>query len=292
MKEANRVTTSALVACLLFFGFQAERSYPGDGRLTPETVVSRHLQSIGSAELLARAQSRVFIGATKVRFHQGSLGELSGLGQFASEGRKLGMLFRYDGQDYRGEHFAFDGKHVTVGRFLPGKISILAEFVNRFDELMKQGLLGGALSLAWPLRNPEEIRRRLKYDEAKLGGRPVHALEYRAKGNLADFKILMFFEPETFRHIRTEYRLHISAAITGVFAIGTDKPDTYYVLSEEFANFKEVDGLTLPHRYTIGYSSEGQARTFLAYWTIDAEQWQHNGNIDPLMFTAGDVGSY
>jgi hypothetical protein len=261
-----------------------------DKKLTPEELIAQHLQSIGSPDLLAKIQSRSFVGATSVRFQQGAIGELSGQCQFASDGRKLGIILRYGGQDYRGEHFAFDGKDVTIGRFIPGKVSVLAEFVNRFGDIMKEGLLGGVLSIAWPLRNLEDTKSRVKYSEAKLAGRPMHTLEYRAKGGLRDFKIVLFFEPETFHHVRTEYRLHIAAAMGGgpATSIGIETPDSYYVLSEEFADFKEVDGMTLPQRYTIGFSSEGQTRTFLAYWTLEAEQWVHNRQVDPGIFRADE----
>ena len=88
---------------------------------------------------------------------------------------------RLDSPDYPGEHFAFDGKDVTIGRFIPGNISPLAEFINRFDDIMKAGLLGGALSTAWPLLNIRETQPRLKYKKAKLTGRLMHALEYRPR---------------------------------------------------------------------------------------------------------------
>ena len=273
---------------LLFIPAAGSHISAKDKKFTPEALVAKHLQSIGRPDLLAKMQSLAFVGATSVRFQQGAHGELRGQGQFASEDRKLALILKYDGQDYRGEHFAFDGKDVTVGRFIPGQISILAEFMNRFSGIMKEGLLGGVLSIAWPLRNLEEIQSRLKYRETKLAGRPMHALEYRARGGLRDFKIMLFFEPETFRHVRTEYRLHISAAIGlgPATSIGIEKPDSHYLLSEEFTDFREIDGLTLPQRYTIGFSSEGQTRTFLAYWTLVAEQWIYNGRIDSAVFKA------
>ena len=198
------------------------------------------------------------------------------------------FILRCPGQDYRGEHFAFDGEEVTIGRFIPGKISIFAEFINRFDGIMKEGLMGGALSMAWPLLNYQEVQKRLKYNKAKLEGRPVHALEYRARHGLGDFKILLYFEPATFHHIRTEYKLHITAAIGSgpATGIGIERPDVHYLIAEEFEDFKEVDGLTLPHRYTIRYSAEEPARTFIAYWVLQAEQWVHNGQIDPGFFRA------
>jgi hypothetical protein len=282
-------SSSWVMMVLLFVSIAGSHgSLAKDKEITAETLVAKHLQSIGSPDVLAKTQSRDIFGTTRVRFIQGAHGELDGLGQFASEGRKLGIILRYNGQDYRGEHFAFDGKDVTVGRYLPGKISILAEFVNRFGGLMKEGLLGGVLSVAYPLLNYQEVRSRLKYTKAKLAGRRMHALEYRPKGGLGDFSIMLFFEPETFHHIRTEYKLRVSAAMGGgpATGIGIETSDSHYVFSEDFADFKEVDGMTLPQRYTISFSSEGQTRTFLAHWTLEAEKWVHNGHIDPSVFRA------
>jgi hypothetical protein len=283
-RSANWIMMAIL--CISLGGFRL--SSAKDNKLTPEALVARHLQSIGSSDLLAKTQSRAFTGSATVRFIQGATGEMRGQSQFASDGRKLGILLKYGGQDYRGEHFAFDGKDVTVGRYLPGKISILAEFINRFGGVMKEGLMGGVLSVAWPLRSFEEIKSRLKYNEGHMAGRSMHTLEYRAKGGLGDFKIVMFFEPDTFHHVRTEYRLHIPAAMGkgAATGIGIETSDSNYLLSEEFADFKAVDGITLPQRYTIGFSSEGQTRTFVAYWTLEAKQWIHNGQIDSSIFRA------
>jgi hypothetical protein len=138
---------------------------------------------------------------------------------------------------------------------------------------MKEGLLGGALSTAWPLLKIQETQPRLKYNKAKLAGRPMHELEYRPKKGLGDFRIVLFFESETFRHVRTEYRLQNPAK------------EDHTVLSEEFGDFKEVDGMMLPQRYTISFSSAGPRKsTFLAHWIFDAKQWAHNGQIDSSIF--------
>jgi hypothetical protein len=259
-----------------------------DKDLKPVELVAQHLQSIGNSDQLAKTQTRAIAGAVAVRFVQGATGEMQGLGQLVSDGHKLAIIYRFAGQDYRGEYFAYDGKNVTVGRYLPGKISVLAEFLNRFDGILKEGLLGGAFSIAWPLRNLAETQPRLKYSKTNLAGRPAHQLEYRPRRGLSEFRIGLFFDYETFHHIRTEYRLHIPAGIGGGIAteIGVERPDSYYILSEDFADFREVDGMTLPHRYTLGFSSEGQTRTFVANWTLEVKQVEHNGITDALIFKA------
>ncbi|HTY63918.1 MAG TPA: hypothetical protein VMG30_16845 [Acidobacteriota bacterium] len=286
MQSIGRDVRRCLHIMLLVGCAECCLSLAKDDKMTPEALIAQHLKSIGSPDQLAKIQSRIFTGATTVRFVQGATGEYDGQCQFASDGRKMGIILRYRAQDYRSEHIAFDGKDVTIKRFTAGGMSPLADFINSYDGILKEGLLGGVLCVAWPLKNIQESQPRLKYDKAKLKGRPMHSLEYRPRKGLGDFKIVLFFEPETFRHVRTEYRLQISATSGSGPAtnIGIEKPDSYYILSEEFSDFKEVDGMTLPHRYTLGVSKEGQVGTFLGYWTLVAEQWIHNGDINPNIF--------
>ncbi len=279
----NRVNchnANCVIAVILFF-FSVTGFYISFGtakKLNPEELVAKHIKSIGSPEVLERIQTRIIMGTSTFHRVLGGFGIHSGIAQIASDGRKLGIVIRYNKSDYPGEHFAFDGKDVTIGHTIPtGQLSTLAEFINRFSDIMKEGLLGGVLSISWPLRNLQEIRPRLKYGKAKLSGRPVHALEYSPKRGLSDLKIVLFFDQENYRHIRTEYKLY------------SFNPDDHTVLSEDFADFKEVDGMMLPQRYTIRFSSEGRETiTYLANWIFDAKLWAHNGKIDSRVFRAAE----
>ena len=250
----------------------------GDQKLSPEELVAEHLKSIAASGTWEQIKNRVILGTFSVQILQGAFGQPLCQAQIASEGRKLAIAMTCDNQQYPGEYFAFDGNSVTVGRYIRGTLSPLGEFINRFDGLIKEGLLGGTLSLGWSLGNIAQKRPRLKYNQAKLDGRSVHELEYRPRKGLGDFKITLYFEPETYRHIRSEYRLHIFDAI------GTT--DTHYILSEAFSDFKEVDGMVLPHQYMISFSAEGRRSTFLAHWIFNAKAWSHNGQIDLSIFRA------
>ncbi|MEJ2109458.1 MAG: hypothetical protein P8Z37_06000, partial [Acidobacteriota bacterium] len=65
-------------------------------------------------------------------------------------------------------------------------------------------------------------------------------------------------------------------------------PDSHYVLIENFSDFKETDGMTLPNQYELEYSVEGQGSTFLAHWTILAGQFMHSGTVDKSFYTADE----
>jgi len=285
MPKSKSPARGAFIVSLFMVIAGFPMSFPKDATLKPEELVAEHVKSIGNPDVLAQIQSRVFTGTTTVQFLQGATGQLNGHCQFVSEGRKLGIVMQYDALEYPGEHFAFDGKDVTIARPTPGRISPLADFINQYGGLMKEGLLGGTLSVSWPLLKLQEMQPRLKYGKAKIGGRAVHTLEYSPKKGLGDFKIVLFFDPDTFHHVKTEYKLRISATMgTGSATTQKEVSDSFYLLSEDFDDFREVEGMTLPHKYTIGLSAEGQRRTFFAHWILEAKQWVHNGQIDSKLF--------
>jgi len=258
-----------------------------DKDLKPEELVAEHIKSLGNPELLKGLRSRVVEGSTTVRFLQGATGQLVGQSRIVSEGHKLAMFLQYGAQQYPAENFRFDGKDVTAAYIDHGVRSPLGTFVIQYGGLMKEGLLGGTLSTAWPLLEIQERHPDLKCKKKKVAGRELYELDYRPRKGLGGLSADLYFDPETFRHVRSEYKIRISSqGQTSVQAqTGKDTPDRIYLLTEEFDDFKEVDGLVLPHRYTIQYSVEGPGSSFLATWTVVAKQWSQNGTIDPKIFT-------
>ena len=72
---------------------------------------------------------------------------------------------------------------------------------------MKEGLLGGIFSTGWPLLNLKDKPATLAYREATIDGRRLHEIDYHPKQGFGDMKIKLYFDMETYRHVRTEYRL-------------------------------------------------------------------------------------
>ncbi len=317
---------SILVAIVLGFTLSPawpETSFAKDTGLTPEEVVAAHLKSIGAPEVLERIKNRGTSGTTSVEFVSGGVGTMAGQGMVISAGRSMSIILKYTAVNYPGEYFAFDGKDVEVSTITPGQRSPLGDFIFRYKGLMKEGLLGGVLSLGWPLLEIEKRNPSLKYSSAKVDGRELHEIDYSPKGGLNDIKVKLFFEPGTFRHVRTEYLLRVQGeqalqagqtvtrgapnsgnltsgqrggAITRDAGVQDQIAYSYYRLVEKFDNFKEVNfkdtkgsetrSLILPHTYALEYSVEGQGSTFLAHWNLMADQWIQNGKIDPSAFKA------
>jgi hypothetical protein len=279
--------------CLSLFVSKTEKSYAGSNEdLTPEKLIATHVKSIGDPAILATVQSRMFVGSTNVDFIQGySSGTLKGNALFISEGPKLGIVLKYPDINYPGEYFAYDGKDVTVGHIQPGQKSPIADFIFRFNKVMKGGLLGGVMSASWPLLDITKKNVVMKYHLAKIDGRQLHDLEYHPKEGFGDMKIHFYFDVETFQHVRTEYRVkHPDDATMGSLVTMSSqevRPDSFYTLIEKFEDYKKVGPLTLPHRYILEYSQEGVRSTFIAHWTLNVDQWGFNAkDLDQKFFQA------
>ena len=148
-------------------------------------------------------------------------------------------------------------------------------------------------SVGWPLLNLKDKKVDLVYDRATIKGRQLHEIEYRPKKTLGNMKVKLYFDMEAHRHVRTEYRVRVrddmSITPTGESAEGLimrGVPDSIYVLTETFDDFKTVGPMTLPHQYTIDYSVEGQGPAFIGKWTLQAAEWAFNEAYDERIFIA------
>lgn len=233
-------------------------------KLTVEEVISKHLASIGTPEARAAAKTRVMTGENHSRFKNSSrLLEVVGAAQIASEGNKVLLAMTYNANNYPYDKAAYDGDKFTVAGLPEGGRSPLTNFLMAQDVIFKHGFVGGALSSAWTLANLDPEKGKLSYGgREKVGGREAHKLKYSPRKG--DVKINLFFDAETFQHLRSEYEYMISARMgnrPGSSVIGGGNPtgDTVrYKLIEEYSEFKTVGNLTLPQAYKIQYVSETQ----------------------------------
>jgi hypothetical protein len=292
MGKISRLAAWIVILCLCFAVVRSEKILAKDKKLAPAEVVSEHIKSLGGPEVLSGIKSRTYTGSSSVEFITGSVGELAGQCEFVSEEQRLGIFCRYNAVDYSQEHIAFDGKDVTISYISPGRRSPLGDFLNRYDGIIKEGLMGGVLSVSWPLLNIEPKRaNKMKYKKRKIDGRELHELEYRPQKGLRDVKVKLYFDLDTFHHVRTEYSVSVLQhqpvkPIIPATRIDLTDPEAHYLLLEEYGDFREVDGMTLPHSYSIHYSREGAGSTFMARWTTNVVQWSHNSPINPQYYTA------
>ena len=171
---------------------RSEKSFAKDKGPTPEEVVAAHLKSIGNPEFLASIKSRGMSGKASVQFIQGGTGTMAGQSLVLSAGSSLGIILKYGAVEYPGEYFAFDGTDVTVATISPGQRSPLGDFIFRYGDVMKKGLLGGVWSLGWPLLDIEKSKPVLKYSRAKVEGRELHEIDYYPKDGMNRMKVKLF----------------------------------------------------------------------------------------------------
>jgi hypothetical protein len=240
-------------------------------KISVQELVAKHLASIGRDEDIKGIKSRVMVGEGTLVSKLGAAFRLKGTAQLASEGNRVLFAMLFDSDIYPYEKAAFDGKEQSLG-FPSGKRTMLAEFFRSQNSILKDGLFMGALSSAWTLANLESIPK-AKLELAgvsKINERQCYKVKY-SSSRTGSLKVTLYFDAETFWHLRTEYQYTIEPGMsTSSTDVRSSSRIERYSLSEEFSDFKVADKLTLPFLYTINITNEGQiaSGTNSRDWTI------------------------
>lgn len=247
-----------------------------DKKLKVEEVIARHLDSIGSAEARAAARQRVVIGKVTMTNKAGASLSLEGETNLISTGPKVRFAMAFPTGNYPAEDFAFDGNRLTTALLPGGRRSNLADFINSQSLIIKDGLLGGVLSTAWTLSRVDQLQPKLNYRGLKkVDGRQLHELSYTAKKGNDGMQVEIQFEPETFRHVRTHYYYTIANRMGSNPDQSSRQLDSVFELTEFFDDFRKVDNLTLPHKYTIRYRGQATNGQLERDWSLVFSQISH-----------------
>jgi hypothetical protein len=272
--------------------FAAFLAYPApfvskDPKLDPQDLVARSLKAVGAAEKLAARKTCIAEGNGTMRVRTGGSGSLAGQTVFLSEGDKFRFDMKFDFKDYPEELFGFDGQNVQFGYIRPGRRSKLGDFLYLYNGIMKEGLIGGVLSTAWPLTQLEHRSPKLQYRGlTKIEGKQAHELRYQIKKGDSNLNVFLYFEPETFRHVATVYRIVQPALLASRPELSSGQTESRFEVLEVFEDFREEEGLTLHHRWTIHYTSEGGQSTFMGEWETVFEKITFNQPIDAKTFAS------
>jgi len=257
-----------------------------DEKLKPEQVIARHLDSIGPADKLKGIKTRSISGSSRVEFRVGGHASLGGDAILASDGPSLRLALKLPALDYPGEQFVFDGKDVLIAQINPGNRSPLGTFLFENDGILKDGLLFGTLTTSWAFLNNKDAKP-LKVDlngPKKVQGRSVYELKYVPRKGVANIIAYFYFDSETFRHVRSEFKAEVPPTAIGNKITDSAEP-IRYSLAETFDDFKQVDGLTLPHSYKVDYSIDSPSGGFVGSWNYAFTQIVHNQPIDRQVFS-------
>ena len=266
-----------------------------DNKMAPADVVAKHLESIGPAEARARVHTIMIKGTCVVTVRQGGNGQVEGQAIMASQGSSNLINMTFDSPAYPGDSLKFDGKKFTASQFKPGARTSLAQFFLEYDILFKEGLVGGTLSSSWPLLDLQQKNPKLEYAGLKkIGGKQLHALKYTPRKG-SDLKITLFFDQETFQHVRTEYEQTIyvtdqqriqggggAAPTTSGARTSNQRINAY----EEFSDFKPEGVLNLPHTYKFELSIQSERKPTLLDWVFSLTSFRFNEPIEAKEFSS------
>jgi hypothetical protein len=278
--------TCALLAALLPSTPRAAVAAHADDKMKAEDVIAKHLEALGPRAARDAAKKRIVAGSSRAIFKaQAGSGAIDGQIVIASDEDKVVLGMKFEAPNYPGERFGFDGKKLTVGYMQPGVRSLLGNFALTNGEIFKEGLVGGTLTSAWPLLNVAERKAKVEYAGTdKVNDRLVHKLKYYpAKGS--DLKITLYFDAETFQHVRTQYDRVVGARLgtSGVDSSASQR-ETRYKIVEEFGDYKEEGKLKLPHSYKLQFEIDKTNGSSLDRWEMTLDQFAFGQEIDNRMF--------
>jgi hypothetical protein len=255
--------------------------------LKPDEVVAKHLDSLGTTAARAAAKNRLVQGTAQFKILVGGSALLDGTVSLVSEDRKLQLLLKFDNGNYRGERLICDGDKVEISATTARQLrSPFGEFVRSQDVIVREGLLTGVLSTAWPLLNLEDRKPKLTYEGIKkLNGTELHDIQYHPKKSSGDLEIHLYFDPVTFRHMATVYRLAHGTLVGEGPTTSVQQKETRYEIKEQFSDFKTAEGLTVPSREVIQYTQENQdGSTLIWEWDLTLNEVSDNIRLDPRNF--------
>jgi hypothetical protein len=289
----TKVLTIMLALSLLLLSSFPTAALPDD-KLSPKDLIAKHLEALGTSESRKAITSRLALGTSKISFRSGSVGTGGGKVVLASDGVKnlIGMVF--GSTEYPHEKFGYDGKNVSISYLKPGVRSSLGRFVETNKQIFTQGLFGGVLSSSWPLLDPAVRQAKLEFGGTKkVDGKEVYVLRYYPQKG-ADVRMTLFFDNESFRHLRTEYYQTIAqrqGGAVGGLAGSTDRgagsagqQEIRYTLTEDFSDFKEESGLMLPHTYKIQLWVDNAQGSVRNTWELTLTQFGFNSKFDEGAF--------
>ncbi|MDQ3179872.1 MAG: hypothetical protein M3Q33_05065 [Acidobacteriota bacterium] len=251
------VKGTCFVICLILF--LISQSIAQELKLAE--VISKHAASIGTVEKRKELKNIVLLGFS---VFESKLPQRKSAGKLAIVSDKSNLLFisSFTGEGYPFEKIGiFEGK-INVPFVSPGIRSPLGDFLWEHPGILKSGLFSGSMSLTWSLLEENLKKGKLKLaGTKKIDGRKAYVIEYFTEGNSDSLKIRLYFDAETFQHIRSQYREEFAGKEATFGTLG--QINGYVVeLTETFGDFKTSDGITLPNASKVRYMGSSSKGTY------------------------------
>lgn len=251
-------------------------------KLSADEIIAKHLAAVGSPE--KRADVRTLIAAGASEFEASSpVVKGGGKSIVVSDASNLFFLISLNSKEYPFEKVGYFNGKVDLPYINSGKRSLLGDFLAEHSKVLTEGLFGGVLSRRWRIAE-KDLPKLSTAGSKSIDKRKAYAIEYLSADLGADFTIKLYFDAETFQHVRTEYRREVRPRSPSV-GRQNQITNAELTLTETFSEFKSVDGLTLPHRYEVTFESNSNTSVHQNTWRILVQKYIVNQALAPDFFT-------
>ena len=275
----KRFRSSVIAVAIVFFVLATFSGEAFSQKLSAEEIIAKAVASIGTSEALAKSKGRMAIGKSEFVSRNPPLQSV-GRAVLAADGVDFAFHATFDLKQYPMERIGLFTNKISIPLLKEGTRSPLGAFLLVNDRPLRDRLLGGSIFNTWLLFDTSRAEGKFEVEgKKKVKEKETWVLRYRPKSGLRDgSSIKLYFDAETFRHVRTVYEL--SEPDRGFYAINNDSRNpasggtpltgamaqNSNTLIESFEDYKEANGLMLPHKYSVELFLNGVAGTNQFKW--------------------------
>lgn len=275
MKEKRQI-----ILAVLFIIFLSSQIFGQDDKngLTAERIVEKHIAAIGGREKLNSIRTRVALGVVKVA----KIGRPTAFALFSESDNRLSVWYRLEQFDWS---LIFDGKTFSSRpmELLSRNVVLIgrsARLEEKFSEMYSSGLMFGELSLYNILLNANPDVTIKANKTKKINDRPAYVVEIKQKSSGS---MKAYFDVETFMWVRTDFG-SVELGDTNLILNNSGGAITIIDFFQEYSDFREVDGVRLPYKFTHMIIPPVSPNSRAAVVEVEITEYKHNLRIDPKMF--------
>jgi len=250
-----------------------------------DEIIAKHLDSIGKKEIRDLAHNYMLAGISEF---ESKLPTVRGGGKavIISDPENLYFLLSLNSKEYAFEKIGYFKDKISLPYVSAGTRSPLGAFVADHPTILTNGILFGSMTDRWILSSGKGYGGKVfASGSKKVNGKKAYVLEYfPSDGASTEFKIRIYIDAETFHHVRTEYD-HEIAPKEDVFGTLGRMAGTRLTMVEDFGEFQNVEGLTLPFLYKVKYTTSSQSGTYEFDWSVRAANYFFNQKLAPDFFS-------
>ncbi|MFT3744984.1 MAG: hypothetical protein QM785_11915 [Pyrinomonadaceae bacterium] len=253
--------------------------------MKPEEIVAKHLNAVGAKGDRDALKSIMALGASEF---ESNVPVVKGGGKavVVSNPANLFFIISLNSKEYPFEKIGyFDGK-TSLPFSTAGARSLLGSFLSNQQLILSEGLFTGVMSMRWPLWDISRSKPKLGGGGTKkVDDRKAYVIDYNPSGGGSpEFTIKLYFDAETFNHIRTEYRYEVQPT-DATFGQQNRRASGVAILAETFSDFKTVEGITLPHTMRAELSNNGTSGMYKNIWGVKVAEYRLNQPLAADFFT-------